>query len=475
MEAALRGIGAALQAFGERLTEAWTGLVGDQGSPASLLWLLAGLAALLVVLALLRRRRPRRLAVQPPQLLVTQGEVVPDEVTAPSLAVRRSRERAGDVFLSASGVLSMTVSNMSRYPVQLLEAALRSTPRGAPTVVDLGAVVPAMASAEVEARLPMALSTDGVMDLYCYAAAPKHKLYRHRVELVWEPWAERFKVAPMEQRADPVKRLASDEAQARFQMPSAPRSVREAQAAAADAREAAGPKAVASPSAAVPLTAAGPAGVPSVAGTGASRSARVPQDADPRSAAATRPPVRETVVRDARLGEPRLLGARPVGRGTPAPDAQPRPAAPMSTRVSPPSAPEFPRLDRSRPDAGEAAASFPRPGLVAAKVGPAVLAPSSSPTAEPSPGAESTGLAEAVPEPKLESKPEPRPEPMPEPRQEPKPGPVLEPALGPRPEARPEPQLGPKSDPQPDPKPDPQPDQDRPPARRTRLEFPEDF
>lgn len=413
MEAALRGIGAALQALGDRLGAAWTALVGDQGEPSVLLWLLLGLAALLILLAVLRLRRPRRLAVRPPQLLVTQGEVVPDEVTTPSLAVRRSREGAGDVFLSPSGVLSMTVSNMSRYPVQLLEAALRPTAKGAPTVVDLGAVVPAMASAEIEARLPMALSTDGVMDVYCYAAAPKHKLYRHRVELVWEPWAERFKVAPMEQRGDPVKRLASDEAQARFQMPAAPRSVREAQDRAADLRDAALPDAAASSA----LTR--------------------PRGADAWRAEQRKPPSRDAVVRDARLGEPRLLGAKAAASDAMWTGTRPASAGARGAEAPAAAAPDLPRLDRSQVVGSEAKTAFPRPGLVAAKIGPAVLTPR---------------LVERSPE------PEPKVEPRPVERQ------VAEPEAA-RPEVtRPEvaePRL--------------QPEPDRTVPRRSRLEFPEDF
>lgn len=442
MEAALRGIGAALQALGDRLRAAWTALSGDQGEPSVLLWLLLGLAALLILLALLRLRRPRRLAVRPPQLLVTQGEVVPDEVTTPSLAVRRSREPTGDVFLSPSGVLSMTVSNMSRYPVQLLEAALRPTAKGAPTVVDLGAVVPAMASAEIEARLPMALSTDGVMDVYCYAAAPKHKLYRHRVELVWEPWAERFKVAPMEQRADPVKRLASDEAQARFQMPAAPRSVREAQDRAADQREAA------------------------LSDAAASYATTRPRGADAWRAEQRKPPSRDAVVRDARLGEPRLLGTKAAASDAMWGSTRPASVGPRGAEA-PAAAPDLPRLDRSQVVGSETTVAFPRPGLVAAKIGPAVLtprqaerSPESEPKVEPKPVERQVTEAEAV---KQEvAKPEAAKPEAAEPE-------VAERNLAGSEVTKPQaakPKLV---------EPRPQPEPDRTVPRRSRLEFPEDF
>jgi hypothetical protein len=110
----------------------------------------------------------------------------------------------------------MTVSNLSRYPVQLLEVALRDGRRGAPRVAIVEAVVPAMGSVSVSGRVPLGLRGDGWMDVYCYAAAPKVKMHRHRVEVVWEPWAARFKVAPLEQVSVPARRLASDEPDARF-------------------------------------------------------------------------------------------------------------------------------------------------------------------------------------------------------------------------------------------------------------------
>jgi len=120
------------------------------------------------------------------------------------------------------GRLTMTVSNLSRYPVQVLEVALRQESRGAPRVTELEVVVPPLGALEVEARVPLGLAGDGWLDVYCYAAAPRHKLHRHRAELVWEPWVSRFKVAPMEQVTAPVKRLASDEAKALFDLPEPP-------------------------------------------------------------------------------------------------------------------------------------------------------------------------------------------------------------------------------------------------------------
>ena len=222
METTVRRILDTVAAFNDAAW-AWWSDVSAQGSwPPSLgPWLLA--LVVLLLLAALRRRRPPPLEVRPPQLLITQGEVVPD--AAPQASARR-RRRAGDPGAARAGRLTMTVSNLSRYPVQVLEVALRQESRGAPRVAELEAVVPALGALEVEARVPLGLASDGWLDVYCYAAAPRHKLHRHRAELVWEPWVSRFKVAPMEQVTAPAKRLASDEGKALFDLPEPPVAVR---------------------------------------------------------------------------------------------------------------------------------------------------------------------------------------------------------------------------------------------------------
>jgi len=205
-------------AFNDAAWAWWTDVAAQGSWPPSLgPWLLA--LVVLLLLAALRRRRPPPLEVRPPQLLITQGEVVPE--AAPQTPARR-RWRAGDPGAAQAGRLTMTVSNLSRYPVQVLEVALRQESRGAPRVAELEAVVPALGALEVETRVPLGLAGDGWLDVYCYAAAPRHKLHRHRAELVWEPWVSRFKVAPMEQVTAPVKRLASDEGKALFDLPEPP-------------------------------------------------------------------------------------------------------------------------------------------------------------------------------------------------------------------------------------------------------------
>jgi hypothetical protein len=158
-------------------------------------WALLGALGVLLLLAVLRRRSREPMAVRTPEMLVTRGELVPDAGTG-------ARRGGG-------GTLTMTVSNLSRYPVQILEVAARTGGDRQFGVTEVSALVPAMGEVDVETRLPVGRLDDGVLDVYAYAAATRVKTYRHRAELIWEPWAKRFKVAPLEQRIVPTKSLAS--------------------------------------------------------------------------------------------------------------------------------------------------------------------------------------------------------------------------------------------------------------------------
>ena len=217
METALRRMAETFGAFTDAAA-AWfaTGAWRPETWPTAT-WLLVAAFVVLSWLLAWRRRAPRGLDVRPPQLLVTSGEIVPDGSGDPMpRASGRRRMRSTPEVHGAAGTYAMTVSNLSRYPVQLLEVALRDGRRGAPRVADVDAVVPAMGSVSVSGRIALGLRGDGWLDLYCYAAAPRVKMHRHRVEVVWEPWAARFKAAPLEQVSVPARRLASDERDARF-------------------------------------------------------------------------------------------------------------------------------------------------------------------------------------------------------------------------------------------------------------------
>jgi hypothetical protein len=196
VETALRRMGEMIEATTVAVRD-WFAAGGaieplDPGTWPLGLWLLLVAFVALLFAASLRRRARGPLDVRPPEILVTQGELVPEA-------------RLGRL---GSGHLTMTVSNLGRYPVQLLEAANRSG-GGRFGVAEVVVLVPAMGEVDVEVHLPVGKLEDGVLDLYCYAAATRTKTWRHRAELVWEPWAKRFKVAPLEQQIEPAKVLAS--------------------------------------------------------------------------------------------------------------------------------------------------------------------------------------------------------------------------------------------------------------------------
>jgi hypothetical protein len=208
-----------LQEAGDGVVRAWNAMAqAEPLLPLLAPWVLA--LAILVWLAALRSRRPQPLSLNAPQLLITQGEIAP-EVASGQTITPRKRARNTHPALVRAGQLTMTISNLSRYPVQVLEVAVRQDSRAAPSVAHCERMIPALGSTEVEARLPLALEGDGWLDVYVYAAAPRHKLHRHRAELVWEPWVSRFKVAPMDQSLAPARQLASEERDARTDMPTA--------------------------------------------------------------------------------------------------------------------------------------------------------------------------------------------------------------------------------------------------------------
>ena len=271
--------------------------------PELLPWLVA--LVLLLALFTLRRRRPAALTVQPPALLITQGEVV-----LPGPVAERSR-RGASPAAARSGTLSMTLSNLSRYPVQVLEVALRPARTAPPRVATVEALVPALAAAEVSVEVPLQLTGDSWLEVYCYAAAPRRKLHRHRAELVWEPWMQRFKVAPMDQLTAPVRRLASAESRAILEIP-APTPKPKPVAAPTPSRRAPTPPApglkrpmqAAVPPATDPPVVAPPAAPPPVAAPPVAPPVAAPPVATPVAPPVAAPPVAALPVADAPVADP---------------------------------------------------------------------------------------------------------------------------------------------------------------------------
>lgn len=154
-------------------------------------WLALGAALLLLLWLALRPRRPRRpRAVGRPELLVSQGEIAP----LPESSLWR---------------LTMAVSNLNGYPVQLLELALTEKGGGPVRIADLDLLVPPNGSSRVELELDPLLADEGGIELFAYTAATRRRVWRLRAGFVWEPWNDRYKIDPLRQRVDAARTLAS--------------------------------------------------------------------------------------------------------------------------------------------------------------------------------------------------------------------------------------------------------------------------
>jgi hypothetical protein len=357
----------------------------EPGTWPPTLWLLLGALVLLLLAANLRRRARRPLAVRPPEILVTQGELVPEARTG----------RLG------AGMLSMTVSNLGRYPVQLLEAACRTGAGGRFGIAETVALVPAMDEVDISVRMPVARLDDGVLDLYCYAAATRTKIWRHRAELVWEPWAKRFKVAPLEQRIEPARALASERRDV-VRMDEVARAletaVREAETATRrtdggppsparsrgviDARRTAAREAAAADTGAAPRGPDRPGSLIALLGGGRSRPAEPPRTVPPGGLGATARAKRTIATRPVATVAPAPARRRPEpeaeGDGPAAATPRARPARAADVVVGavrptplPPSSEVPPSADRGAPSGGSAAVDQAVPGTAPAGSVPA--------------------------------------------------------------------------------------------------------
>jgi hypothetical protein len=169
----------------------WNPMSWD-AQPWSLLALI--LAALLLLSLLLRRRRPKRL--EPPELFISAGEIAP-------------AEDAEDATPRAAYLLSMNVSNLNSYPVQLLEVALESDEvTDEPIVAELPALLGAETSLQLSQRIPKIVVGSGTLSLYLYIPAQAQRpaqYFQHRATFEWSLWQRRYRVSPLRQLTQPVK------------------------------------------------------------------------------------------------------------------------------------------------------------------------------------------------------------------------------------------------------------------------------
>jgi hypothetical protein len=190
-------------------------LVWNPLSWGLLTWIL--IAALLVVIFFLLSR-PRLAIIKPelkPDLLISQGEVAPEEAKdrggkdKGGISVlgsdREESSEHADVGMNAR----MNVSNLNTYPIQLLELAICTNAMDAPYTVTLSSLLSPHSRQNLSVELPKLTGVDGQVELYVYTAQARHKTYCIRAKLVWEPWNKRYTIAPLDQRIIPARMLAS--------------------------------------------------------------------------------------------------------------------------------------------------------------------------------------------------------------------------------------------------------------------------
>ncbi len=188
-----------VQSTAELLRHWWSTLSPDPSTWVPFTWVLA---ALVLVMLLTWILRPRRSATaRRPELLISHGEL---RVRGAAASVSSSLHAPDDVAF----VLSMTVSNLSAVPVQLLELAVRTNGSSAPTTADVPAVLPPHGAVEVTAELREAGGDEGTLELFVYVPDMRPKTFRVRARLLWEPWNARFRVLPLDQKVEPARGLA---------------------------------------------------------------------------------------------------------------------------------------------------------------------------------------------------------------------------------------------------------------------------
>ena len=150
-------------------------------------WLLAVIGLLIaVILYLLKQSRPS----SAPQILVSKGEVKqPSNSTTQALTVK--------------------ISNLNEYPIQLLEITLKTELMTHALMIEAVELLGPHETVELEASLPNNIVGDaGVMHVYTYLAKYK-RLYRLHAAMDWEPWVGRYKVSPLGQRLKRSQKLES--------------------------------------------------------------------------------------------------------------------------------------------------------------------------------------------------------------------------------------------------------------------------
>src|SRR5690554_245335 len=182
------------------------GTFDPRGWPVGVWVVLAAVATILVLLAVVRVNR-RGSARRLPEMMISHGEIaLVDEPGA-----------AGDVMYDmaapsqAGHRLSLTLSNLNPWPVQLLELAVRTRGLRQPVVAEAGSVVPPNGAVDVVVDLYDLPGEVGVVELFLYSNKGGRRTFKLSAPLEWEPWDKRFRIRPLSARVAPVRKLASQE------------------------------------------------------------------------------------------------------------------------------------------------------------------------------------------------------------------------------------------------------------------------
>ncbi len=155
------------------------------------IWLLV-IVSISIVLLIARAFLPKpKLGYSEPELLVSRGVVQQPEN-------------------SPTQILTLKVSNLNDYPVQLLEMSLQSELMSLPFMVEAAEIIGPHAAIELQAVLPNNIVGDsGVLEIYTYLSKRQNRIYKLRTHFDWEPWAQRYKIEPTGQKLRKVRMLAS--------------------------------------------------------------------------------------------------------------------------------------------------------------------------------------------------------------------------------------------------------------------------
>ena len=181
------------QALSQTLGRLWSILQTFSWNPlewSSAIWLVAVVTLIVAWLLSLLLQRPF-VKVSRPELLVSKG------------IVKQCEEQA-------TQVLTLKVSNLNDYAVQLLEMSVQSDLMPAPFLIEAAEILSPHGAVELEAVLPNKIVGEaGLLEIYVLLSKRRNKLYRLRTRFEWEPWANRYKVEATGQQLRRVYKLAS--------------------------------------------------------------------------------------------------------------------------------------------------------------------------------------------------------------------------------------------------------------------------